>query len=257
MNAAVRKIGALAQKDAVDLAKNPSMAVCMLMPVGFAVLFRFLAGSVTERIAAESASAALADRAAGVVSSFLLSSAFCMSIGMIVGMVIVYGIAEEKEKHTLRTLMLANVSAGQVAVARALVTLAATLAVAAACYLVLGVSGPELLLPGLALCALGAVPFLLLSLVLGLAARDQMTAGMYSVPVVLLALAPMFGMYSEAAARVTALLPTGAMDTLVRLMMEGRLFTSDSLAPLAVIAAWTVAGAVVFKLLFQRLAQDN
>ena len=51
-----------------------------------------------------------------------------MAIGMVVGMTVVYGIAAEKKKHTLRTLMLANVSAGEIVASRALVALGATLA---------------------------------------------------------------------------------------------------------------------------------
>ena len=257
MSDAARKVAALVRKDAVDLVRNPSIAVCLVLPIAFAGMFRVVTNGLDDEAAALGATETGVAAVGGAVQAFLLSSALCMCIGMIVGMVIVYGIAEEKEKRTLRTLMLANVSAGEIAVARAAVTLAATAAVSAVCFCVVGAADLALLVPSVALCLVGAVPFVLIALVLGLAARDQMTAGMYSVPVVLLALAPMFGMYSEQAARVTALLPTGAMDTLVDLMLAGQLFTAEALVPLAILAAWTVAGAVAFKLLFARLARDN
>ena len=41
------------------------------------------------------------------------------------------------------------------------------------------------------------MPVILVSLVVGLASRDQMTAGLYSVPVLLLTMAPIFGSFSE------------------------------------------------------------
>lgn len=173
------------------------------------------------------------------------------------GMVIVYGIAEEKEKHTLRTLMLANVSAGQIIASRALVSMVATLAVAAVCFFAMGVDDASLLPMYLALCALGALPIVLLSLVLGLAARDQMTAGLYSVPVILIAMAPMFGMYDEAISNAVKWLPTGGMNSLVDLMVRGQLFTNDALLPLGITLAWIVAGVVIFALLFKRLVRDN
>ena len=39
--------------------------------------------------------------------------------------------------------------------------------------------------------------------------------------------------------------------------VDGRLLTTDSLAPLAVTLAWAVAGAAVFAALYRRLARDN
>ena len=34
MQATMRKIGALCQKDFIDMFKNPSMLVCLIMPIG-------------------------------------------------------------------------------------------------------------------------------------------------------------------------------------------------------------------------------
>ena len=46
MQATMRKIGALCQKDFIDMFKNPSMLVCLIMPIGFAVLFRYMLSDV-------------------------------------------------------------------------------------------------------------------------------------------------------------------------------------------------------------------
>ena len=46
MQANLRKLGALIAKDAADLAKNPTMILCVLMPVGFAVFYRFFIGDM-------------------------------------------------------------------------------------------------------------------------------------------------------------------------------------------------------------------
>lgn len=61
-----------------------------------------------------------------------------MAVGMVVSMVLIYGIAEEKEKHTLRTLMLANVSAGEVAISKGAVALASVVCVSTACFFIAG-----------------------------------------------------------------------------------------------------------------------
>ena len=253
MDATLRKVGALVRKDACDLVRNPSMLVCVLMPVGFTVLFRLMLGDVE-------ASSGLDEARAGMLSdtldTFLLSISLCMAIGMVIGMVEVYGIAEEKEKHTLRTLMLANVGAGEVAASKGGVALLAVVAVGAACFFLAG-GEPGLLPVYLALTALGAVPVVLISLVLGLASRDQMTAGFYSVPVLLLALVPTFGMASEAIKTAASFTPLGGVYDLLGLAYDGHLLSADALMPLAVTLAWAIAGAAVFAALYRRLARDN
>ena len=253
MNATLRRVGALVDKDLMDLIKNPTMLVVLLMPIGFMLLFRLVIGDT-----AADAGLTGADLASvgGEIDKFLLGSGLCMSIGMVASMVLIYGIAEEKEKHTLRTLMLANVGAGEVAASKGGVTLLAVVAVGAACFFLAG-GEPGLLPVYLALTALGAVPVVLISLVLGLASRDQMTAGFYSVPVLLLALVPTFGMASEAIKTAASFTPLGGVYDLLGLAYDGHLLSADALMPLAVTLAWAIAGAAVFAALYRRLARDN
>lgn len=253
MDATMRRIGALAAKDLADLFKNPTMLVVLLMPIGFMLLFCLVIGDTAADAGLAGAGLAAAE---GEFQKFLLGSGLCMSVGMVASMVLIYGIAEEKEKHTLRTLMLANVGAGEVAASKGGVTLVAVVAVGAACFAVAG-GDPALLPVYLALTALGAVPVVLVSLVLGLASRDQMTAGFYSVPVLLLALVPTFGTANDAVDAIAAFTPLGGVYDLLGLAVDGRLLTTDSLAPMAVTLAWAVAGAAVFAALYRRLARDN
>lgn len=164
MQATMRKIGALCQKDFIDMFKNPSMLVCLLMPIGFAVLFCYMLGDVG--VATVGADPNVAGPAVdAILAKFELSSSLCMAIGMVVSMAVVYGIAEEKEKHTLRTLMLANVSAGQIIISRAFISLVMVLVVATACFFIADAADISLLMPYLGLGILGSLPIILLSLV--------------------------------------------------------------------------------------------
>ena len=253
MDATMRRVGALAAKDLADLFKNPTMLVVLLMPIGFMLLFRLVIGDTAADAGLAGAGLAAAE---GEFQKFLLGSGLCMSVGMVASMVLIYGIAEEKEKRTLRTLMLANVGASQVVAAKAVVALVASTAVNAVCFFVAG-GEPGMLGAYLALGIVGSLPIILFSLVLGLASRDQMTAGVYSVPVLLVALVPMFGMANETIEKVSHWLPTGGVYDLIGLAMDGRLLSQDALAPLGVTLAWIVVGAVVFAALFKRLARDN
>ena len=179
-----------------------------------------------------------------------------MAVGTVCTMTVLYGIAEEKEKHTLRTLMLANVGASQVVASKAAVALVASTVVNAVCFFVAG-GEASMLGAYLALGVAGALPVILFSLVLGLASRDQMTAGVYSVPVLLVTLVPMFGMANESVAKVAHWMPMGGVYDLIGLAVQGNLVSQEAFAPLAVTAVWIVAGAVVFAALFRRLARDN
>lgn len=251
----MRKLGALLAKDAADMVKNPTMLLCIAMPVGFALLYRLFMGDLD---LGESALAS-PDVEQGVtlaLQHILLSMSLCMAIGMTASMSLIYGIAEEKEKHTLRTLMLANVSAEQIVLSKGLVALGLTALVEVLCF---AVSGAPWGLFGwyMVFGLVGAVSVILFSLVVGLASRDQMTAGLYSVPVMLLALSPVFGGFSPDIRAVVQFAPTGGIDELLRLVIQGELMSSQAILPIAVTLAWIVVSVIVFKLLYRRLLRDN
>ena len=243
MEAALRKTGALLGKDLKDLVKNPTVLLGCLLPVGFIALYSQTMGDAS-------------GEAADAARHQFLTMALFMTVGMTGCMTALYTIAEEKEKHTLRTLMLANVSAAQVIASRAVVSLTAIVVAQAACFAVLR-APIDLLAPYLLLGILSGLPVVMLSLVLGLAARDQMTAGVYSIPLVLVAFLPLFAPLNETLAKVTPYCPTGGVLELLVLAADGALFTADALQPLAVTFAWIAVGAAVLALLYKRLARDN
>lgn len=253
MNAAMRKTGALLAKDFADLFKNPTLLVVCLLPIAFMALYAFMIGDTA---GGSDLTAEQQEAVDPLIGQFMLGSSLCMTLGMVCTMTVLYGIAEEKEKRTLRTLMLANVGASQVVASKAVVALVASTAVNAVCFFVAG-GEPDMLGAYLALGIVGSLPVILFSLVLGLASRDQMTAGVYSVPVLLVALVPMFGMANETIEKVSHWLPTGGVYDLIGLALNGNLLSQDALAPLGVTVAWIVVGAVVFAALFKKPARDN
>ena len=244
MEATLRKTGALLGKDLKDVVKNPTMLVCCLLPVGFMLFYKNAVGGGMEGEQAEA------------FSSMLVSWSLLFTATMVASMATLNAIAEEKEKRTLRTLMLANVSAEQMLASRGLVTLLAIGVVDAACYLVIG--QPPAGLPAfLAIGMAGSVPIVLLSLLLGLVARDQMSAGVLSMPILVAGIAPMFAQMVDGLSDIAPYLPTGGMNELGMLLAQGELFSSDAIAPVATTLAWVAVAAVAFALLYRRLARDN
>lgn len=244
MNAALRKIGALSVKDAKDIFRNPAIAVCALMPIGFMLLYRYVMF------------ANIPPEGQHEMTGFLLGIAPCFAVGMISSMTIVYTLSEEKEKHTLRTLMLANVSGNQVMAAKVLVSLIVIAVVDVICFLVIGADA-SLFAPYIAIALVGSVSTVLLSLVFGLVSRDVMSSGVYCLPILLIALLPMFSMFGEGFETAARYSPCGGMYDLMGLLYDGRLFASDAIMPLIVTFAWIVVCAVAFVLMFKKLGKDN
>ena len=245
MEATLRKTGALFEKDLKDVVKNPTMLVCCVIPVAFIMFFNRFTGANVEGAEVKAA-----------FDAMMLSYALLFTATMVSSMATLTAMAEEKEKHTLRTLMLANVGAEPILISRGLVTLITIAVVDAACYLVLKqpLEGlPEFLAIGVA----GSIPIVLLSLLLGLAARDQMSAGLLSVPLLIAGIAPMFARMNESLAKAGPYLPTGGMYDLGKLLAQGNLLTSDALLPIASTLVWIVVAAAAFALLYRRLARDN
>lgn len=244
MEAVMRKTATLFEKDLKDVVKNPTMLVCCLLPVGFMLFYKNAVGGGMEGEQAEA------------FSSMLVSWSLLFTATMVASMATLNAIAEEKEKRTLRTLMLANVSAEQMLASRGLVTLLAIGVVDAACYLVIG--QPPAGLPAfLAIGMAGSVPIVLLSLLLGLVARDQMSAGVLSMPILIAGIAPMFAQMVDGLSDIAPYLPTGGMNELGLLLARGELLSPDAIMPVATTLAWVAVAAVAFALLYRRLARDN
>lgn len=245
MEAVMRKTATLFEKDLKDVVKNPTMLVCCLLPLGFIAFFSKVMGGNVEGVEAQHA-----------FDATMLSYALLFTCTMVSSMATITAIAEEKEKHTLRTLMLANVSPEQILLSRGLVALIAIAVVDAACYLVLG--QPLAGLPAfLAIGVVGSIPFVLISLLLGLAARDQMSAGLLSVPILLVGIAPMYSQFIDGFSNIASYLPTGGMDKVGTLLAGGALFTSDVVLPAAGMLVWIVVAAIAFALVYKRLSRDN
>jgi len=84
-----------------------------------------------------------------------------------------------------------------------------------------------------------------------------MTAGLYSVHILLLALAPIFGSYSPDISNVVRFAPTGGMDALLHMAVDGTLTTAGAMVPLATTVVWIALSALCFSLLYKRLLRDN
>jgi len=236
----IHKIVALVKLGVEDLTKNMSVFIYVLFPVLFALLYANL--EVPENIG----------------PGFLYSTCILMNLAMVPVALMGTIIAEEKEKNTLRTLMLNDVKAGEILLAKALMCIVFVVIDNVLIYVILGMSMDSFLLYqviGFA-CGLAVVLF---GAVVGLLAKNQMSAGLLSMPFMVILMAPMFIdiMGNETVNKISQLLPTDAMSTMFAAVAQNEYTFETMGSPALVIAGWFAISAILFALLFKKVGVDN
>ena len=241
MKLSARKIKALFSKDLKDSLKNTNAIIMVALPLLFCILYSFM-GIGGEELG----------------PSFVLFISVQMNLCMVPIAFLSLIIAEEKEKNTLRTLMLANVSAGDFMLSKALVAFLYMELVNLLCF-VITKSALSLLPAFLLITALSGFSIILIGALLGILAQNQMSAGTLTVPVMLLLLLPsLFSAMNAFFAAIAKWTPTYDMMQLFFGQMQGEsLVSSNSLFQIGVIVGWTVLAAAAFVLVYRKRRLDN
>lgn len=240
MNIAWYKVKTLIIKDLKNLIRNLNVSFMLLLPIGFALLYKNIMPS-TE---------------AFNPSVFVFELCILLNVGLIPISVVAMSIAEEKEKHTLRTLILSNVSASEFLIDKVFV---GYLLFIIDSILIFFICGMEITsLPWYFIVfSISAISALLFGAIVGLLSKDQMTTGYYSTPVMLLFMAPIFGMMNETLDKVTNILPTKSMLQLFTVKNFQDLLTQDSLFSLGVILVWIILSIIIFRIIYKKNRFDN
>lgn len=225
------KIRALLRKDVKNDLRNTTVLLYLVLPLFFTILYKSIF-SDTE----------------GMPSSFVLVIGILMNICMFPISGTAMFIAEEKEKNTLRTLMLSNVSAAEFLLSKALVSYVLTEAIGVGIYLITNadVSLPWFLL----ITSLAAICLMLLGAVVGIVSKNQMSTGIIASPLMLIMLMPpIFAQISESIAKIAQFVPTNA---LIELMVG----TERTAFHLTVLISWIVVSCALFAVVYRRKRLD-
>lgn len=192
--------------------------------------------------------------AAGELPAYACTAALCIPPAFTGCVMLLYVMAEERERGVCLTLAEAGVTPRAFAVSKWLAgTLAALFAQVVACLL-LGFSPVQTL--GLGAFALVVMqPLLLAGLACGLMATEQMSSSVLAAPLTLVAVAPILSFMSVSVRSVTWLLPLGPAVELVR--------TAQGLAPIvpvpvlfAVLLFWLIASGALAVWALRRYARQ-
>lgn len=227
------KVGALFRKDMKDALKNGNFILLAALPLLFTVLYRFMS-----------------------FDGFQMDQQFVLTLGLLMTLTLLplstmsMMIAEEKEKNTLRTLMLSNVSATEFLLSKSLVIFLLMQVVNLLIYMITGMpaSGlPRFLL----VTSCSSVCMILFGALIGILSKNQMSTGMLSAPFALVLLIPAaFAQISDGFASVARFIPSYAMIQLISGTED------DLLLPIAVLLAWTVLAALLFGAAYRRKRLD-
>lgn len=232
---------ALFIKDFKNCFMNKNIFLMLLLPVLFGVLYKFLLNDFLQD-----------------ANRFVLVMCVVMIIAIIPLNILASMVAEEKEKQTLRSLMLANVSAVDFLFSKALVTLILIVLDGALIFIVcqepIGHLGFFLLF--LILTSLGVLFF---GALVGLFSKDQMSAGTLSSPLmILLMLPPMLEQLNAVIEKVAVLFPTTSFQTLyLQLMTKGAFFNHQTFLALGICFLWIVIGIGLFIYGYKKKGLDD
>jgi ABC-2 type transport system permease protein len=229
MSISLYKLWALLKKDLKDALKNPQCVLMVALPLVFALLYQSMD--------------------IGMPGDYVLMLCLLMNMSITGVSCMAMMIAEEKEKFTLRTLMLSNVSAAEFLLSKALVVLGITEMGSLLIFFITG-TDPALLPRYVPVTIATCLCLLILGALVGIISKNQMTTGIFAAPAMLiLMLPPMLAEINETYLQVARFTPTYSMVNL--LFKEGEQGFS-----IAVLAGWVLLGAGLFALAYRRKRLD-
>lgn len=237
----IRICKALFMKDLKNCFVNKNVFLMLALPVLFGAMYNFLLSDILE----------------GATGSFVIVLCIVMTISIVPLNVLANMVAEEKEKHTLRSLMLANVSATDFLVSKAMVALGLMLIDGILIFLVCGQPLGQLgyFILFFVLSSLGVLFF---GTLVGLLAKDQMSAGTLSSPLMIfLMLPPMFSQFNEVIGKVALLFPTTSFQTLYLQLSQTSFWNQDVFIAMVVCLIWVIVGIIAFIYGYRKKGLDD
>ena len=235
-----RIVKTLIKKDFKNCFLNKNLLFSLAIPVGFCILYNYLLSDMV-----------------GLNSVYVLQMCAIFSIGVVPTTILPVMIAEEKEKYTLRSLMLAQVQGKEFLAGKLTVCVTLTFADA---LLVFFIAGGELKTLGIYTVSvlLATVGLSFLGAVAGLVSKDQSSAGTVGASLLLVTMIPpLFSMLNSTIEKIASVLPTTSFQTLYLSAVEGEaLMSRENLIAFLVCILWIVGGYLIFHIFYKKRGMD-
>lgn len=238
MNISMKRIQAIFMKDYKEFSRNYTISVMLLFPLLFAFMYR------SENLDAS--------------TIFMYAFVLNFSLAMMTSFIQACLIAEEKEKNTLRSLMLTPASMFDVLFGKSLFVIVMSVVTFALTIYILGYfpNGAALAWFIVAL-VLSIVLYTALGTICGLFSKTVMEATLAIFPVLIIFTMGQFGeLFADrfAAASVLQYLPSAQLAQLMDAAIHGG---ANLLQPTAIIAAWTVIITIFSLIIYKKRLMDE
>ena len=222
---------------------NKNMLIMILLPIGFAVLYQTIFGDVKE---------------AGMPRNFVLTLCELLNLSAIPLTGLAMMVAEEKEKNTLRVLMLSDVSALEYIFSKIISVLVLMELITIVIFFITATQLSYLPM-FLLVTTVTSISMLLFGSVVGLLSKDQMSTSTLSTPLMILFLIPpMFQNMNEVIDKIASIVPTTRMMAIINDAMNGMsILSQEHLLDFGIILAWILLGVVTFAMMYRRKGFDN
>ena len=210
-----------------------------LLPIFFAVIYsNMLGGNSAEKI-------------------YIFNLCLGMNIVMVGAFVMAMLIAEEKEKNTLRTLMISGVSPLEFFTGKALITFLMSEIINVAIFFIFKMNiqylGKYILLSTLVVFSMIGIGG-----IIGIISSNQMATGVVGMPVLMIFfMIPMFAKVNKTLTKIAELLPNYNMNILLEKVFKGETIGAGSAYSIAVILGWIIISTAVFAYTYSKIGIDK
>lgn len=236
MNLSFKRARAIFVKDYKEFSRNYAISIVVIFPIVFAVLFRGAGSSLPGAI------------------GFLLNSSFVILTCLVQACLI----AEEKERNTLRSLMMTPATTMDVLIGKSTLVFVMSAVVLAASTLILGYE-PASMWAFVAAILLSIILYIAAGTICGLYSKTLLDASLAIIPVGIVFAGPPWGAFfveDYPILKVLDYMPSSQLVHLLNLPKAG-FAAGDLLKPLLMILVWTVGLSVVSVVLYQRRLKDE
>lgn len=234
MNLSMTRIQAILIKDYKEFSRNYAVSIMVLMPL---VLAFFVKSSST------------------TIAFYILL--INMAFSMVTTYVQCSLIAEEKEKNTLRSLMLSPASLGDILIGKSLFVFIITIVMVALTIFIVGYTPTNPFILAIALIV-STVFYIAIGTFCGLFAKTIMEGSLIILPVVLIfSFGPLSLAMSSAnpILKIAEWLPSSQLVLLAE-ALEGTYTTMDVIIPIATIIVWSLATWIVAGFIYKKRMVD-
>ena len=241
MTISLRRIKALTKKEFKSFTKNSNVLLMCMLPIMFSIIYSYIYGSNEN----------------GVPKLMVLLLCLNMNLIMCSSFTIAMLIAEEKEKNTLRTLLLSGVSALEFLFGKVVLTLILSTLTNILIYFICGIEVKYL---GwfLLISTLVIISMIIIGALIGMFSKNQMSTSVVGMPVLLVfLLIPMMAEFNENIRNVAKFTPNYNMNVIFNKVLAGGSLSSQEILPFVSIFVWIVLTGIGFIIAYNKVGIDK